>query len=390
MKKLFFVFISIFIFSLGIITANTDPWWTSKITMNPSTPTAGQSITFFATLKVSKGDAISGFEVVVTVDGKNSFNQMLPPMPRGASQTVSFTWTATSGAHMVSFHIDPTNKAGDINPGNNYIEFMFDVGSGMIPNPNPPVLTGEVIPNVDPALFAFKPNFVIDYVHLSHEEAVVGLPFTIIFQIRNTGEGKSAFPPQAQVLLNNLPPVNLKMRKMYTGAEMKVGDAVEYTAEYLMKHVFPPCKLVLKADPGNIIAETNEKDNISEPAVNCVKKSLDNLHVTDFQVRKCWSGTNIFQFVSMYKSDKCATVIITIDNEGKTATPPGILWDLNVWGQVISGSLPPIPPYSRKTIYVSGKCGCGAWFKFHLDSTDALEEYDESDNYGSATLYDCN
>lgn len=365
----------------GLPAANPDVRWISPIQMNPAQPKAGQVVTFRATFKVKAGDATAGLELLAGVDGQDQLRKSWPRLMRGYTQTVMFTWKAVPGHHAVTFHLDPEGRAGDINPGNNFIEHHFQVPEG--------VNTGELVENFDITPLVFKPNFAPGNVRLEPETAVVGKKFNINFLVINNGEGRSTRQPGIKVRLNNLPPVKLHRNPTFTGDQMKPGDVIRVNAEYHMKHVFPPCRLEIVVDEANRIAEMDENDNRIQMPVPCVEPLTENLKVVNMYARKCPSGTNVFQFKSMYDSSICATIEVVIKNEGTKPTTPGILWDLNVWGNIITGSLPRIDPGQTRSIYISGKCGCGTWFKFQVDSTDMLKESDESDNTGKMTMYDC-
>ncbi len=384
MKKKFIIIICLFLAS-SVVFAKTDIKWVTQIDMQPAKPKPGDTVTFRATFKVTT-DSASGLEVVAGVDGANQFQMTYPFLPRAHMEPVMFTWVATPGTHQVRFHADPANKI-DKRPHNNMKELTFDVGGSG--NPQQGVYVAEPVPVVDPTLFAFKPNFVPGNFRFDPEPAIVGKKFNIYFWVANAGEGKSLSVPGVKVRLNNLPPVILHKKTTMTGPEMKPGDKLLLNAEYHMKHIRPPCKLEVVVDGANRIAEMNEGDNRFTMNIPCEVRNTENLKVIDFQVNQCSGGTNVFQFTSMYKDDQCVLVTATVKNEGTKATPPGVLWDLNVWGQVTSGMLPPLGPGQTKNIYVTGKTGCGCWFVFTIDSTDMLKESDENDNGGGGTLYDC-
>ena len=381
MKKALLAYAIVAIALTGLHAANPDFRWISPVQMNPAQPEAGQVVTFRATFKVVAANTSRGLELLAGVDGQDQLRKSWPMLVRGHVETVMFTWKATPGHHAATFHLDPEGRGNDINPGNNFIEAHFQVPQGRN--------TGELIENFDVTPLVFKPNFVVENVRLQPETAVVGEKFNIYFHVANVGEGKSLRVPGIKVRLNNLPPVKMNRNPTFNGNQMKPGDKIRVDVEYHMKHVFPPCKLEIVVDEANRIAEMDENDNRVQMPVPCIRPVTENLKVVNVFIRKCPSGTNIFQFKSMYDSSLCATLEVVIRNEGSQPTPPGMLWDLNVWGEFINGNVPQIQPGQTKRIYISGKCGCGTWFDFKVDSTDMLKESNENDNSGRVTMYDC-
>ncbi|REE81485.1 subtilase family serine protease [Paenibacillus taihuensis] len=114
----------------------------TNITWSPASPTAGNEVTFSATIKNQGADpspAGSIHGVLFTVDGTSVSwsDNYSSSIAAGASVTVTATggpsskasWTAQSGTHTVRAFVDDINRIAESNDGNNTLDQSITIGS---------------------------------------------------------------------------------------------------------------------------------------------------------------------------------------------------------------------------------------------------------------------
>lgn len=106
-----------------------------SVTWSPATPKAGDPVKFVAKLR-NQGNASTGKEVGVgfTVNGQGGPNWwfVAPAFAAGEARTLTMsgTWSAVNGAHVIRAHADDINRFAESNESNNTREATLQVGSG--------------------------------------------------------------------------------------------------------------------------------------------------------------------------------------------------------------------------------------------------------------------
>lgn len=118
----------------------------TAVSWSPANPSAGQAVTFSATIK-NQGTAATPSGVIhgvlFSVDGTpmNWSDNSTASLAPGDSRTVtanggpsgSSTWTATSGPHSILANVDDINRIAESNEGNNTLSAPMTVGA--LPSP---------------------------------------------------------------------------------------------------------------------------------------------------------------------------------------------------------------------------------------------------------------
>jgi len=113
----------------------------TAVTWTPAAPTAGQAVTFSATIK-NQGTAATPAGVIhgvlFTVDGTsvNFSDTDTASLAAGASITLTAnggaggsTWTATAGTHTIVANVDDVNRIAESNEGNNTLSASMTVAA---------------------------------------------------------------------------------------------------------------------------------------------------------------------------------------------------------------------------------------------------------------------
>lgn len=156
--KSFLMMLTVIIF-LGSCLLALDLRFTSNISMSPSQPAAGNTITFTVSF-TPQDDAVTNFKITGGVDSNQVFERTYASIPADVTRTDSFTWTSTSGNHTVWFELDPDHLMGDADYGNNRIELVFSGDSESVYF-KPPIDT-------DNELF-LKPDLVVSDVKFTKD-----------------------------------------------------------------------------------------------------------------------------------------------------------------------------------------------------------------------------
>lgn len=240
-KKLFYTSLLIIVFAM-MAFPQADPKWSTEIQMSPPNPKAGDMVQFSAQLKISKGDA-NGLKVVCGVDGGKQFNQVMPFMPKGAIQMISFSWKATPGPHTVTFHIDPGGAFPDKNPGNNFKEKFFEVKGSGGPGPGPGGQANLVMVNTWIAPDKYSEGDIVNvFARIGNHGSVPSGPFTVVFAT-----------PKIPFKFAQAPSI-----KPGTGTEVSISWKVRCNSG-----------VEIGADYHKVVPEPHKKDNIGAVMFNC-------------------------------------------------------------------------------------------------------------------------
>jgi subtilase family serine protease len=241
MKIPLYFFAFIIVFSI-IGFSQSDLLWYGSITIKPAAPSAGDIVTFTAVVRATAANS-NAFVVKGGIDGTELFSKNCPALIKTTKNTVSVQWPATVGNHTVYFDIDPNHTSGDINYGNNHIEIPFSVGTGT-PQPPQGQLPNLVIKNVTWNPQNFNPNDTV----------------TFSITVGNTGGAAS---PLSNLFLE----INGNNLGSGTIAALQPGNSDKVNFPGLVSSC--PTNVSIKLDPGNSVAESNEKDNEWSQTINC-------------------------------------------------------------------------------------------------------------------------
>jgi len=216
--------------SLGtMIFALTDAQFSSAITYTPTTIVQGDTVTFTVNFKIID-EAVTDFNVEGGIDGAVLYTRTFASISAGATRTMSFTWTATAGSHIVFFRLDPGNNATESDEGNNQKELSFDAGGVQ----HTTDLNFNVGPQITPG-----------------DKLYTGTTLNI----------------RAQVYNGNSPVSNVKIKATIDGAQVwqttraQMSANEYYWASFDWVATVGSHTLNFIIDPDNMIAEANEGNN---------------------------------------------------------------------------------------------------------------------------------
>jgi hypothetical protein len=123
---MFLMLLFIIIITMSAFSADPKWWTTPGIVFNPTSPSAGNSVTISCQLKEGQS-AIDNLKIIAKIDGSKVWEQVYPHFNYNEWATISFTWNATAGSHTVEMIIDPDHTSGDTDYTNNNIQKSFSV-----------------------------------------------------------------------------------------------------------------------------------------------------------------------------------------------------------------------------------------------------------------------
>lgn len=127
-KKLFLLACAVLILSNVAAFAALDLRFTTPISMSPSSPVPGNTVTFSVSFKTF-GGAVTNLKIIGGMGNNQLFERVYASIPADRVRTDSFTWTAVPGSHTVWFELDPDHASSDSNYANNRVENSFSFGS---------------------------------------------------------------------------------------------------------------------------------------------------------------------------------------------------------------------------------------------------------------------
>lgn len=212
----------------------------SEITFSPASPISGDLMTFTATFR-PVGGSVTNFKITGEVDGVQLFERVYANIAEGATKTDSFTWTATTGNHVIRFKLDPDNVLGDPTYKDNWKSRQFTV-------PLPSSATDG-------------PNMVVKSVSIAPALSIAGTTKTFTVKFRNTGN----MPAAAH---------EVSFRTDVPGADWKANyiDILPGGGEKVVTwkwKVVCGATITINADEYNVVMELNENDNLWTKKITC-------------------------------------------------------------------------------------------------------------------------
>jgi subtilase family serine protease len=214
----------------------------SEITFSPASPISGDLMTFTATFR-PVGGAVDNFKITGEIDGVQLFERVYAHINEGATKTDSFTWTAVTGKHHVTFKLDPDNVQGDTDYKDNWQSKLFTV----------PL----------PASQTDGPNLLIKNVSLSPVLIVQGTLVTFTVTLQNNGTmPASQFEASFRLDVPGSPWQAKHVDILLNGAQKNI------TFKW---NVVCGATLTINADEYNAVMELNESDNLWVKKMTCFK-----------------------------------------------------------------------------------------------------------------------
>ncbi len=137
-----FVLMPLFAFAAsGNIPAGFAP---TSIFASKTSITAGDTISLFSVLYNSSSDDLAA-DIVFTIDG-TSVGTKHVSLAAGETQTPSITWTATSGSHTASAHLE--NVVSSSGEGAPALNATADTITLTVSQPPPPTATAAAVANI--------------------------------------------------------------------------------------------------------------------------------------------------------------------------------------------------------------------------------------------------
>lgn len=253
--KVLLITIFLIILMNVISYAALDLIFSSEITLAPSSPNSGATVTFSVTFR-SLNAAVTNMKIIGGIDGVQKFEKTYNSIPKNGMQTDSFSWTATEGSHKVFFTLDPAHTTADSNTANNTIEKQFNVSTGQ--NPSNSLNSIKALSKV----YQLKPDLKVDSVVWSPlEDPKCGKKWRMGVIIVN--DGKVAVTKSFTVALSieGILVDDHVMNGLYPG--QKVGFNYDW-------YIYNNAYVRVVADFHNTVDESKEDNNAKWPKVECV------------------------------------------------------------------------------------------------------------------------
>jgi len=238
-----FTILLVVISILAGFTYAYDLKWKSPLTFTPTSPSAGDTVTFRCSLK-SGGGPSSAVLIHLIVDGSMVNSVTVASMSVDEQKWIEITWTAVAGTHSVDMVIDPNDTISGENQTNNTRSTTITVASGGTPDPDP---VDE--PNLEILNVSWSPTTY-------NEDSVLVITYTV----KNTGDADAIaskiglFSGATRIAtqdINPLAPGAQQTRTINWG--VICGKQVE-----------------LRADTEDVVSESDETDNSWSKTVSCL------------------------------------------------------------------------------------------------------------------------
>lgn len=253
MKKIFIMGIISVICSSFAFSA-LDLKFSTAITMNPASPSAGTGVVFSVKF-VPSGAAVDNLKCTYGMGAAQLGERVFAHINAGAVRELSFNWTATAGSKKVWFKLDPNKKTGDSNVQNNYIEKSFSISDKMIISKNPNI---EKM-NIDPSLLEkfnsnVKPDLIISEITIT--PANPSTTDKIVFKVtcKNIGNGSSK-PSKVSIKIGGE-----TYPEIYDIASLNPGEVTTVLRETTLITALNYTVTAI-ADYNFLIAESDEQNN---------------------------------------------------------------------------------------------------------------------------------
>lgn len=104
------------------------------ISLSPSSPKNGDTVTFTVKIKNQGSENAEGFYVCYYIDGSYYAREYISSLSAGSTTTTSFTWTAESGSHSIKAYADCYDGIDESNEGNNDKSITIEVRKKSVHN----------------------------------------------------------------------------------------------------------------------------------------------------------------------------------------------------------------------------------------------------------------
>jgi len=184
-KKVSLIFLVIFLLPLICLSTVDVKWQKRSITINPTSPVAGDAVVFASTFIV-RNEPVKNLSFVATLDGTIIMSKNFPSLVKDVPQNVVVNWTAVAGNHAIKFSLKAPRKYREQNTKNNVLQKRFAVPHKIqSPAGRDPRQTQPYTPPKKPDLVVFK----------LHENSVDVQPhqsrIKIWLRVQNIGEANS-------------------------------------------------------------------------------------------------------------------------------------------------------------------------------------------------------
>lgn len=265
MNKIFRIAVILVVVCAASFVSAANILWSRAIAMNPASPSAGVTVTFIATFNVNPGP-VQNVRISGGVDGTVIQNRNFArSFATGASQQVSFIWTATAGNHRAYFTVDPGNLIHETNEADNTTEINFNVTStGLV--------VVEAYNNIAPAeiINPDRPDLIIDELGWNPSPIINGQMVEYRAHVVNQGNRGTlrGFKVEFQIICTyNGAAITIELDEGFVGPlgpgqSQNVFVKAVFTAQYSEWLTVPQaCRLFSHADRYNTVVEKNEGNN---------------------------------------------------------------------------------------------------------------------------------
>jgi len=196
-----------------------------QITWTPSEPSIGDTVTFTVTVK-NQGEAISGYAYIVYyIDNIQLTSGRVNPVSHNATDNQTFTWTVTTGEHVIKAFVDSTDIVDESDETNNEKVTIFTPSA---------------------------PDLIVESIDWSHNEPFVGETVTFTLTVKNNG-GIKAGTSLVHLYIDNNP------RGYQDIPELDPGTKVTRTFSWTVAAGSHFIRAVV--DDSNLVTESNEANN---------------------------------------------------------------------------------------------------------------------------------
>lgn len=340
----------------------------TNIGFDPMNPTEGDIVTLRATV-LNTGDAEATDVLVQFIDGtKNASTpigeqQTIASIPAGGSGVaeVSYDTTDKAGDRKIRIVIDPHNFVAESKESDNRSEETLEVS--LLPTPNLVVQPGNI---------GFSPNVPVD-----------GEPVVVYATIVNNGNADASDVQVQFVDVTNGGALTIGERQ--TISTIAAGGSSTVQVEYATAGKDGERTLQVVVDPSNLIAETDETDNLVKKALRIDRAAMPNLVMTPSNIE--------FNPPDPIDSDR-VTIHAVVLNQGAAAAHAVLVQFIDM----TTGVATPIGREQMvELISVGGSAQVEATLDLDhqsrdrkiqilVDSNNLIEESNERDNSATKTL----
>jgi uncharacterized repeat protein (TIGR01451 family) len=217
-----------------------------NVTVNPSTPTAGDEVTIQATVRNLGAVPADGTEVAIFSDSGEIVRVTLSSLPSGGLAVARLSWYPVPGTSLVRVVVDPDGKVPETDEGNNEHPVTIHVtSSDLSVSPSDLVL--------DPAYPSEGSEVTVRF-RVTNDEAVAAGPFDVVLTVDD--ELLETFPLEDGLV---------------------GGGNISLTASWIAiggRHTFS-----VEVDPDGNVVEEDRSDNLATRSFSVNAQPIPNLTV---------------------------------------------------------------------------------------------------------------